>query len=70
MQNGSAHCGRTKTQSDIAALLKAGQRTDCDYELGKTRIPVHSLIPPASFCSVSMDYIVGARDVRGVFPKK
>mgnify|MGYP003539030460 CR=1 FL=1 len=35
---------RDKRQSDIAALLNVGQRTYCDYELGKTRIPVDSLI--------------------------
>ena len=33
-----------KTQAEIAQLLKVGQRTYCDYELGKTRIPVDSLI--------------------------
>ena len=33
-----------KTQAEIAKLLKVGQRTYCDYELGKTRIPVDSLI--------------------------
>ena len=34
-----------KTQSEIAGLLKVGQRTCCDYEHGKTRIPVDSLFP-------------------------
>ena len=29
---------RDKTQTDIARLLNIGQRTYCDYELGKTRI--------------------------------
>jgi len=33
-----------KTQTEIARLLKVGQRTYCDYELGKTRIPVDSFI--------------------------
>ena len=32
------------TQSYIASLLNVGQRTYADYELGKTRIPVESLI--------------------------
>ena len=59
-----------KTQSDIAELLKVGQRTYCDYELGKTRIPVDSLIILAEFYNVSMDYICGLNDVKGCFPKK
>ena len=48
-----------KTQTDIAELLKIGQRTYCDYELGKTRIPVDSLIILAKYYNVSMDYICG-----------
>ena len=51
-----------KTQSDIAALLKVGQRTYCDYELGKTRIPVDSLIILSKYYGVSMDYICGILD--------
>ena len=58
------------TQSQIAELLKIGQRTYCDYELGKTRIPVDNLILLAQFYNVSMDYICGLSDVRGHFPKK
>lgn len=60
---------RDKSQSQIAALLKVGQRTYCDYELGKTRIPVDSLILLARFYNVSMDYICGLTDTRGHFPK-
>ena len=56
-----------KTQSEIALLLKVGQRTYCDYELGKTRIPVDSLIILAKFYNVSMDYICGLSDARDVF---
>ena len=32
------------TQTTIARILNVGQRTYADYELGKTRIPVDSLI--------------------------
>ena len=46
-----------KTQTEIAKLLKIGQRTYCDYELGKTRIPVDSLILLARLYNVSMDYL-------------
>ena len=47
-----------KTQTEIAQLLKVGQKTYSDYELGKTRIPVDSLIVLAEFYNVSIDYIL------------
>ena len=59
-----------KTQSEIAEILKIGQRTYCDYELGKTRIPVDSLVVLAKFYNVSMDYICGVSDIRGKYPKE
>lgn len=59
-----------KTQAEIAKLLKVGQRTYCDYELGKTRIPVDSLIVLARLYNVSMDYICGISDARNSFPLK
>ena len=59
-----------KTQTEIAKLLKIGQRTYCDYELGKTRIPVDSLIILARLYNVSMDYICGVSDIRNTFPLK
>lgn len=61
---------RDMTQSEIAALLKVGQKTYSDYELGKTRIPVDSLIVLAKLYNVSMDYICGVSELRGHFPKK
>ena len=57
-----------KTQAEIAKLLKVGQRTYCDYELGKTRIPVDSLIILAKLYNVSMDYICGLSDMPIPFP--
>lgn len=59
-----------KTQADIAGLLKIGQRTYCDYELGKTRLPVDSLIILARLYNVSMDYISGVTDVKNPFSRK
>lgn len=59
-----------KTQTEIADILKIGQRTYCDYELGKTRIPVDSLIILASLYNVSMDYICGVSDIKESFPLK
>lgn len=58
------------TQQCIADLLNVGQRTYCDYESGKTRIPVDSLIRLAQFYNVSMDYISGVTDKVSPFPKK
>ena len=57
------------TQNQIAQMLKVGQKTYSDYELGKTRIPVDSLILLARFYNVSMDYICGTSDIRKSFPK-
>ena len=59
-----------KTQTQIAALLKVGQKTYSDYELGKTRIPVDSLIVLAKLYNVSMDYICGISDEKRPFPQK
>lgn len=59
-----------KTQAQIADLLQVGQRTYCDYEKGKTRIPVDRLIVLARLFNVSMDYISGASDIKREFPKK
>lgn len=57
-------------QKDIAALLRVGQKTYSDYELGKTRIPVDSIILLAEFYNVGMDYICGVSDEKGTFPKR
>ena len=46
------------TQQKIAELLHIGPRTYADYESGKTRIPVDSLLILAEFYNVSMDYII------------
>ena len=58
------------TQTQIAQLLKVGQRTYCDYELGKTRIPVDSLIILAKLYNVSTDYICGVSEAKKPFPGK
>lgn len=58
------------TQQKIADILHIGQRTYSDYESGKTRIPVDSLLILAKYYNVSMDYITGASDIPKSFPKK
>lgn len=56
------------TQQQIANLLNVGQRTYCDYESGKTRIPIDSIIILAKHYNVSMDYITGVSNQKGRFP--
>jgi transcriptional regulator with XRE-family HTH domain len=58
------------TQQKIADLLHIGQRTYADYESGKTRIPVDSLMILARFYNVSMDYITGASNIRREYPEE
>ncbi|MBQ8814983.1 MAG: helix-turn-helix transcriptional regulator [Lachnospiraceae bacterium] len=58
------------TQQKIADLLHVGQRTYADYESGKTRIPVDSLLILAKFYDVSMDYITGASNIKTPYPSK
>ena len=58
------------TQQKIADYLHIGQRTYADYESGKTRIPVDSLIKLAKLYNVSMDYISGISEVQKEYPKK
>ena len=42
----------TLTQQKVADLLNIGQRTYADYESGKTRIPIDSLLPLATSSSL------------------
>ena len=58
------------TQSEIANILNIGQRTYADYELGKTRIPIDSLITLAKLYNVSLDYISGISNIKNCFPLK
>lgn len=58
------------TQQNIADILHIGQRTYSDYESGKTRIPVDSLLILARYYDVSMDYITGASNKKTKYPKE
>ena len=58
------------TQTFVASLLKVGQRTYSDYESGKTRIPVDSLIVLAKYYNISMDYISGISNIKSTYPDK
>ena len=59
---------RNLTQQKIADFLHIGQRTYSDYESGRTRIPVESLLLLAKFYNVSMDYITGASNIETPYP--
>ena len=59
---------RSLTQQNVADLLNVGQRTYADYESGKTRIPVDSLMILAKYYDVSMDYISGASNILREYP--
>ncbi|MDE7267013.1 MAG: helix-turn-helix domain-containing protein [Lachnospiraceae bacterium] len=58
------------TQQQVADLLHIGQRTYSDYESGKTRIPIDSIMILARYYNVSMDYITGASNLKSEYPKK
>lgn len=57
-------------QTQIAELLNVGQKTYSDYELGKIRIPIDSIIILAKHYNVSLDYICGVSDIKNQFPQK
>lgn len=52
------------TQTQVANMLHIGQKTYSDYELGKTRIPLDSMIFLSRHYGVSMDYLCGLTDER------
>ena len=58
------------TQQQIADLLNIGQRTYSDYETGKTRIPLESLIVLAKFYYLNLNYLTGISHEMGKYPKK
>ncbi len=57
------------TQEYVAKILNVGQRTYADYELGKTRIPLDSIIKLAKLYNVDMNYICGISGKKKEFPK-
>ncbi|CUO75806.1 HTH-type transcriptional regulator immR [[Eubacterium] contortum] len=57
------------TQKQIAEILNIGQRTYADYELGKTRIPLDSIIRLAKYYDVDMSYICGVTSKKSKFPR-
>lgn len=58
------------SQEYIAKLLNVIQRTYSDYERGKTRIPLDSMIILAKLYDVDMNYICCLTDHKKKFPEK
>lgn len=58
------------SQRNVADAIYVAQTTYSDYENGKVRIPVESLIKLAKFYNVDMNYITGVTDVPTVFPPR
>lgn len=58
---------RDLRQADVAKLLNVGQKTYSDYELGKTRLPLESMLLLAKFYDVDVNYICGLTDRAGKF---
>ena len=56
------------TQEYVASVLNVGQRTYCDYEIGKTRIPLESIIKLAKFYNVDLNYTCGVSTTIRAFP--
>lgn len=52
----------------VARILNVAQTTYSDYETGKVRIPLESLICLARFYNVDLNYITGVSRVRRRFP--
>ena len=61
---------RDLRQADVAKLLNVGQKTYSDYELGKTRLPLESMLILAKFYDVDVNYICGLTDQTEEFKGK
>lgn len=56
-------------QSYVASHLHVAQTTYSDYEKGRVRIPVESLIALAKLYDVDMNYICGVSSERHNYPE-
>ncbi|MCR4590458.1 MAG: helix-turn-helix domain-containing protein [Lachnospiraceae bacterium] len=57
-------------QKDIADQIFVSQRTYSDYETGRVRMPVESMVRLARYYDVSVDYISGASNIKTPFPSE
>jgi DNA-binding XRE family transcriptional regulator len=56
------------SQQKVAAVLGVSPRTYSDYETGRCRIPIDSLIQLARFYDVDLNYIAGISNIRKEYP--
>ena len=59
-----------KTQADIASLLGISRQHYSQYERGERELPMHHFITLAKYYNVSVDYISGASDIPGKYPRR
>ena len=57
------------SQEAVAAYLNIHQTTYSSYELGKTIVPVETLIKLADLHKTSIDYLVGRTDEPKPYPR-
>lgn len=57
-------------QQYVADVIHVAQTTYSDYENGKVRIPIESLIRLAKYYDVDMNYITGVSNVKNSYPQK
>lgn len=57
-------------QTTVAKAIHVAQTTYSDYEKGKVRIPIESLIELAKYYNVDINYISGVSNIKKEFPKK
>ena len=57
------------SQKEMAAILKVGQTTYSDYELGKINIPLNTLKELALFFKTSTDYLLELTDDPAPYPR-
>lgn len=56
------------SQKSLAVLLKVSPRTYSDYETGRVRIPLDSLIVLARYYNVDLNYISGISNICKEYP--
>ena len=61
---------RDWNQTQVADILRVGQKTYSDYELKKIRIPADSLIILAKLYDVDLNYICGISNEKKPYPKR
>lgn len=58
------------SKESVVTAIHVAQTTYSDYEHGKVRIPIESIIDLAKLYDVNMNYITGVSNVKTEYPKK